>query len=141
MSLENETVPETEGYGWMKRFDELHADPNAPMAAPWHWEVHDYSAATLCGGGEDSIVGHIMTVSPCGSCIARAKAGDARWQWGRCCTPAEPNARLIAAAPALLCALKEAEARLRYAGLIADDGDPVCVALGLAAEEKDAANG
>lgn len=99
-----ESEPTREG-GWEARYDELHT-PGQPMLGPWTWEIHDYSLATLCGGGEDAITGHIMAIGPCGACSGRAKAGGAEWVWGRCQTPSIDNARLIAAAPDLLKALK-----------------------------------
>lgn len=87
--------------GWQLRHEELHKNyATEPMIGPWHWEVHDYSAATLCGGGEDAIVGHIMHVSPCPACAENANPKE--WAWGRCGTPSLPNARLIAFAPDLL---------------------------------------
>jgi len=44
----------------------------------------------------------VMTVGPCPACAERA---DGQWQWGRCQTPSEADANLIAAAPELLAAL------------------------------------
>jgi hypothetical protein len=95
-----------EKYGWEKRHDELH-QPGVPMPGPWNWEVHDHSMASLCGGGEDAIVGLIMSISPCGACQDRADPKE--WVWGRCCTPLIENARLIAATPDLLAALRHCE--------------------------------
>lgn len=58
---------------------------------PWHWEVHDFSMASICGpqGEED----HVLSVSPCSNC----QKGAAEWKFGRCTTPSEANARRIVA--------------------------------------------
>lgn len=89
---------------------------------PWSWCVHDSSTATLCSK-EDSIGGHIMDVSPCQSC----QDSHDEWKFGRCTTPTEAHAELIASAPDLvaLCvelhqALKEAEEARTRAELRAD---------------------
>lgn len=95
-------IPQDEPCGWMERMDALNVRPDKPMPGPWHWEIHDYSMATLCGGGEDAITGHIMAVSPCRSC---QKSANGEWKWGRCQTPSEANARLIEKAPELLAML------------------------------------
>jgi hypothetical protein len=73
---------------------------------PWHWLIHDHSCASL-GVGDDPGMGTplVMSVSPCRSCADRARDGE--WKWGRCTTPSEADARLIAAAPDLLDALIE----------------------------------
>ena len=90
--------------GWQARQEELHAGPDQPMIGPWHWEIHDHSMATLCGGGEDAMIGHIMSISPCEACEKRAESKE--WVWGRCMTPSWPEARLMAAARELLDALR-----------------------------------
>lgn len=111
--------------GWQEDQDRLlaarAADGNR-TPAPWNWEIHDASAATLCGGGLDAIVGPIMTVGPCKSCC---KDKD-DWQWGRCQTPSEEDARLIAAAPDLLDALRNVNQLISEAALTGfncHDGD------------------
>ena len=96
-------IPQDQSCGWQERQDALHKRPGLPMPGPWTWEIHDHSAATLCGGGEDAIIGHILTVNPCEACAKRAEPKE--WQWGRCMTPSIENARLIAAAPDMLAAL------------------------------------
>ncbi len=89
--------------GWQARQDELHPVKDQPMIGPWHWEIHDHSMATLCGGGEDAMIGHIMSIGPCPACAKRAEPKE--WKWGRCMTPSLPEARLIAASRSLLDAL------------------------------------
>lgn len=94
--------------GWQQDQDKLEAaraGDGGRTPAPWHWEIHDSSAATLCGGGLDAVVGPVMTVSPCKSCYE----GKDDWLWGRCQTPSEADARLIAASPDMLAALRFAE--------------------------------
>lgn len=66
---------------------------------PWHWVEHDYSTATLQGPAEEW--DHVTCVSPCRACMERAKENSPEWQWGRCTCPTEPNAKLMAMAPAL----------------------------------------
>lgn len=70
---------------------------------PWEWVVQDVSMITL-GSKDCSIEGQVMSVSPCQSCIDMAKGG---WEWGRCTTPNQANAHLIAVVPELLVALIE----------------------------------
>lgn len=67
---------------------------------PWHWVIHDHSLASL-GVGQDPGLGDplVMDVGPCPACTKRANPQE--WKWGRCCTPSEANANLIAAAPEL----------------------------------------
>ncbi len=89
--------------GWQARQDELRPIKDQPMIGPWHWEIHDHSMATLCGGGEDAMIGHIMSVGPCETCAKQAEPKE--WVWGRCMTPSLPEARLIAASRELLDAL------------------------------------
>lgn len=96
---------------WERKYDELHI-PDRFMPGPWTWDIHDYSMATLCGGGEDAITGHIMAIGPCEACRDRARGGA--WVWGRCQTPSEPNALLIASAPDLYEALSEARLQIAY---------------------------
>ena len=98
-------LPQDSPCGWQERQDALHQRPGKPMPPPWHWEGHDHSMATLCGGGEDALIGHVLSVSPCSACASRADPKE--WKWGRCCTPTEENAKLIAAAPALLATLAQ----------------------------------
>jgi hypothetical protein len=87
----------------MERQDAIHQNLALPTPGPWNWEIHDHSMATLCGGGEDAIIGHIMSIAPCRACSERGK--ESGWEWGRCGTPREANARLIAKAPEMLAML------------------------------------
>jgi len=68
---------------------------------PWEWQVHDHSMASL-GNGDSPGYGTplVLSISPCQACSDRAVKGE--WKWGRCTTPNEADARLIAAAPDLL---------------------------------------
>lgn len=65
---------------------------------PWHWTAQDHSLAIL--SGPDYIMQQVLSISPCPACIGRAKPKE--WKWGRCTTPNEANAALIAFAPTLL---------------------------------------
>jgi hypothetical protein len=93
-------LPKNATCGWQERQDALHKRPGKPMPGPWGWEIHDHSMASLYGGGEDSIIAHILSVSPCKACQERADPKE--WKWGRCMTPNEQEARLIAAVPAFM---------------------------------------
>lgn len=88
---------------WQVRFDELHAGPGL-MPGPWEWCIHDHSMATLCGGGEDAIVGNLMSISPCRACAKRGREGG--WVWGRCGTPDAKLAQAITAIPNMVSALQ-----------------------------------
>ncbi len=68
---------------------------------PWKWVIHDKSMASLEGPRDEE--DHVMSVSPCASCIGRSS----EFKWGACTLPNAANAALIAAAPYLLEALKE----------------------------------
>ena len=63
---------------------------------PWSWIIHDYSGASLTG--VDTLKDIVLTVGPCKSCMERKQ----EWEWGRCSTPNQDDACLIAAAPELL---------------------------------------
>lgn len=81
---------------------------NRTTPGPWHWSIEDYSMACLEGPGGE--VNSIMAVTPCKSCQARAVANGPEWEWGRCWTPSQADAALIAAAPALYALAKGYEA-------------------------------
>jgi hypothetical protein len=72
----------------------------------WYWTIQDKSMASLGAGNDPGYeTPLIMNVGPCSSCCARM----ADWEWGRCHTPNEANARVIAAAnPATILALLDA---------------------------------
>jgi hypothetical protein len=62
--------------------------------------------------------GHVLSVSPCSSCQARADLLDPVWKWGRCMTPDWEDAKLIAAAPELQRSCRELIAEI--AALVED---------------------
>lgn len=74
---------------------------------PWSYVIHDYSMASL-GVLPDPGMGDplVCTFSPCKACADRADPKV--WEWGRCQTPSEADARLIATAPELLTQLEYA---------------------------------
>lgn len=73
---------------------------------PWEWVIHDHSMASLVRGDNPGMGDPlVLTVAPCPACAERASPKE--WKWGRCMTPNEQDARLIAAAPDLVEALKE----------------------------------
>lgn len=67
----------------------------------WDWLIHDHSMASLGvlpdPGLDDPLV---MAIGPCGACADRADPKV--WEWDRCRTPTEVDARLLADAPLLL---------------------------------------
>jgi len=79
--------------------DELKTLLSEATQGPWHWVKHDYSMATLQGPAEEW--DHVTSVSPCSACRERSKKQSEGWKWGRCTCPTEPNAKLMALAPAL----------------------------------------
>jgi len=80
---------------------------------PWGWVVHDYSLASL-GVLPDPGLGNplVLAIGPCKAC--QKKASPQEWEWGRCHTPSEANAHLIAAAPELLKACEDFVAKVDY---------------------------
>ena len=56
--------------------------------------------------GPDGYDQQVMAVTPCKYCLGKNAAKE-EWTWGRCMTPSEADARLIASAPELLAALKD----------------------------------
>lgn len=89
---------------------------------PWEWQCHDASMASLEGPG--GMADHVLSVTPCEACQERAEPPE--WKWGRCTTPTEANARLIAAAPDMLAALLNVRKLITEAamtGFNCHDGD------------------
>lgn len=64
----------------------------------WHWVIHDESMASL--GESDTIENHVMSVSPCKSCIERIEKGDS--PFGKCTMPNDIDAKAISAVPNLI---------------------------------------
>lgn len=63
---------------------------------PWHWAIEDISTATLQGPRGSDGGDHVLSVSPCESCLEYAKKNNHDdWKWGRCTTPTEANAAFI----------------------------------------------
>ena len=75
---------------------------------PWDWVIHDHSMASL-GVLPDPGLGDplVLSIGPCKACAERAHEAGKQWEWGRCNTPSEADARLISAAPDLYAALIE----------------------------------
>ncbi len=63
-----------------------------PTPGPWEWTVQDHSMAIL--HGPDMLIDHVLAVGPCPACEKRVK--DGKWKWGRCMTPKEVDAKLLA---------------------------------------------
>lgn len=75
---------------------------------PWRWYIHDYSYVSLVGPNEDIDI--VLSVSPCASCLANAKAKTKEpvFEWGLCNVPETPDADFIARAnPVTLLAVYE----------------------------------
>ena len=63
---------------------------------PWNWNIYDYSDATLEGRKGSDGGDHVLSVSPCNSCLQKTEREDnPQWKWGRCITPTQPNADFI----------------------------------------------
>ena len=75
----------------------LEALDKAATPGPWEWMIHDHSCASL-GVGDSPGMGTplVLSVSPCEGCL-ESIGPYPKWKWGRCKTPSEPNAQLIAA--------------------------------------------
>ena len=69
--------------------------PKGHTPLPWAWFVEDYSMLNL-GNADDHLTGHVVSISPCNSCLKRAaEEPHPQWEWGRCTTISEANAALI----------------------------------------------
>ena len=69
-----------------------------PTIGPWNWTIDDKSMATL--HGPDYFYNHVMSVSPCISCVESLGDGDS--PFGKCTMPSIEDAKIIAAARELL---------------------------------------
>lgn len=100
---------------------------NEHTAGEWRWVIHDHSCASL-GVGDDPGMGTplVMSVSPCRSCAERADPKE--WKWGRCCTPSEADARMMAASTQMYDALKQVKELLQEHLPFGLDGE-ICAAL------------
>ena len=103
---------------------------------PWTWLVHDYSGITL--HGPDEMFDHVISLGPCESCLEHAKTkGEMGWKWGRCTTPTEADAILIAEAPTMYDQLASARAIMqRFVNKVDDidkdemiDVEDICVEM------------
>lgn len=94
---------------------ELRKLAEAATPGPWRWMIEDYSLAILHGPEEHA--DHVISVSPCKSCLTHAETNKSpEWLWGRCWTPEETDAAFIAAAnPKTVLALLAERDRLREA--------------------------
>ncbi len=85
---------------------------------PWRWFIEDHSMATLCGA--DELHDHVMSVSPCSSCMVEGKSPI-----GKCTMPDQNTADLIAAlrnlAPSLIAAAEENEQSHKTIELLRDE--------------------
>lgn len=87
---------------------------------PWAWGADDFSMASLTANGDMGKAGdmhgsHVLTVKLCKNCQKHVEnSGEAAdgWRFGRCATINAADARLIAAAPEMLAALKGIRAHL-----------------------------
>ena len=84
-----------------------------PTIGPWTWTIEDKSMATL--HGPDYFYNHVMSVSPCKSCIESMDDGES--PLGKCTMPSVEDAKIIAAARELLDA---GEMLLEQAALMRD---------------------
>lgn len=97
----------------LQRIDELLPLGEGITPGEWDWLIHDHSMASL-GVMPDPGLGDalVMTASPCRACAKRAEDAGKEWEWGRCHTPSEPDAKAIAAVPKLFAALSECRREL-----------------------------
>lgn len=90
---------------------------------PWRVETETTLVWGACNSDDQTTRGMGYPIADCRT------APSGSWASGPSEDEGEANARLIAAAPDLLAALHDAQARLRGAGMLGGDDDPVNAAI------------